>query len=372
MTGSSRSQRIQTFCALCVARCGAVGVVEAGRFTRLEPDPSHPTGQALCAKGRAAPELVYSRERLTYPLRRTRPKGDADPGWERISWEEALDLTAAAMRRVAERDGPQAVALTLSSPSTTAIGDSSGFIQRLGNAFGTPNSAITLDVCGWGRAFATRYTFGVGSVGLGGTGGAMPDIANSGVVILWGYNPSFTRLTHATAVVEALKRGTRLIVVDPRHVGLAAKADVWLRVRPGTDGALALGIANLMIERGWYDREFIRNWSNGPLLVRADTGRLLTEADLAPGGDQHRLFAWDGAQQQLMPYDTATGRIIWSENTARGYEAVNHLPTEGGSLDYGGPVIVDGMLYVNSGYGKVIGRPGNALLAFSIDGAVMH
>src|SRR5215469_5604557 len=132
MTGSSRSQRIQTFCALCVARCGAVGVVENGRFTRLEPDPSHPTGQALCAKGRAAPELVYSRERLTHPLRRTRPKGDADPGWERIGWDEALDLTAAAMRRVAERDGPQAVALTLSSPSTTAIGDSSGFIQRLG------------------------------------------------------------------------------------------------------------------------------------------------------------------------------------------------------------------------------------------------
>jgi anaerobic selenocysteine-containing dehydrogenase len=285
-----------------------VGVVEAGRFTRLEPDPWHPTGQALCAKGRAAPELVYSPERLTHPLRRTRPKGDADPGWERISWDEALDLTAASIRRVAERDGPHAVALTLSSPSTTAIGDSSGFIQRLGNAFGTPNSAITLDVCGWGRAFATRYTFGVGSVGLGGTGGAMPDIANSGVVILWGYNPSFTRLTHATAVVEALKHGTRLIVVDPRHVGLASKADLWLRVRPGTDGALALGIANVMIERGWYDREFIRNWSNGPLLVRADTGRLLTEADLAAGGDARLLFAWDSKRRQLTPYDTAAGR----------------------------------------------------------------
>ena len=307
MTGSSRSQRIQTFCALCVARCGAVGVVEAGRFTRLEPDPSHPTGQALCAKGRAAPELVYSRERLTHPLRRTRPKGDADPGWERISWDKALDLTAAAMQRAAERDGPQAVALTLSSPSTTAIGDSSGFIQRLGNAFGTPNSAITLDVCGWGRAFATRYTFGVGSVGLGGTGGAMPDLANSGIVILWGYNPSFTRLTHATAVVEALKRGTRLIVVDPRHVGLAAKADLWLRVRPGTDGALALGIANLMIEHGWYDRDFIRSWSNAPLLVRADTRRLLTERDLEPNGNARCNFAWEATAARLVPYDTSTG-----------------------------------------------------------------
>src|SRR5215475_5103644 len=207
------AQQIKGYCGLCIARCGAIATVENGRFTRLDPDPDQPTGQALCAKGRAAPELVYSRERLTHPLRRTRPKGDADPGWERISWDEALDLTAAAMRRVAERDGPQAVALTLSSPSTTAIGDSNGFIQRLGNAFGTPNSAITLDVCGWGRAFATRYTFGVGSVGLGGTGGAMPDIANSGVVILWGYNPSFTRLTHAIAAIEALKHGTRLIVI---------------------------------------------------------------------------------------------------------------------------------------------------------------
>jgi anaerobic selenocysteine-containing dehydrogenase len=308
MTEPSGPQRVHTFCALCVARCGAVAVVEAGRFTRLEPDPAHPTGQALCAKGRAAPELVYSRERLTYPLRRTRPKGDADPGWQRISWDEALNLTAAAMLRVSERHGPQAVALTLSSPSTTAIGDSSGFIQRLANAFGTPNSAITLDVCGWGRAFATRYTFGVGSVGTGGTGGAMPDIANSGVVILWGYNPSFTRLTHATAVVEALKHGTRLIVVDPRHVGLGGKADLWLRVRPGTDGALALGIANLMIERGWYDRDFIRDWSNGPLLVRADTGRLLTEADLAATGDARRLLAWDNATGRLAPYDSAVGR----------------------------------------------------------------
>ena len=131
---------------------------------------------------------------------------------------------------------------------------------------------------------------------------------NSGVLILWGYNPSYTRLTHATAVVEALKRGMRLIVIDPRHVGLASKADLWLRVRPGTDGALALGLANLMIERGWYDRDFIRDWSNGPHLVRADTGRLLTEADLAPSGDARRLLAWDSTAARLMPYDTATGR----------------------------------------------------------------
>ena len=146
----------------------------------------------------------------------------------------------------------------------------------------------------------------------------MPDIGNSGCMILWGYNPSYTRITHATAVVEALKRGMRLIVIDPRHIGLANKADLWLRVRPGTDGALALGIANVMIERGWYDRDFIRDWSNGPLLVRADTGRLLTEKDLAAAGDPRCTFAWDSAAARPVAYDTATGRYNGSNLALKG------------------------------------------------------
>ena len=146
MADSTNTQRVHGYCGLCIARCGSVAVVEAGRFTRLEPDPGHPTGQALCAKGRAAPELVYHPERLTHPLRRTRPKGDPDPGWERIGWDEALDLTAAAMRRTAERDGPQSVAFTSSSASTTAIADSSGW--RMLSAPQTPPSASMCAVGG--------------------------------------------------------------------------------------------------------------------------------------------------------------------------------------------------------------------------------
>src|SRR5216684_1438104 len=137
MADPTSTQRIHGYCGLCIARCGSVAVVEHGRFTRLEPDPAHPTGQALCAKGRAAPELVYHPERLTHPLRRTRPKGAGDPGWERISWDTALALTAAAMRRIADQHGPEAVAFSLSSGSTTATLDSTGFIQRLMHAFGT-------------------------------------------------------------------------------------------------------------------------------------------------------------------------------------------------------------------------------------------
>jgi anaerobic selenocysteine-containing dehydrogenase len=116
-------------------------------------------------------------------------------------------------------------------------------------AFGSPNLCGSMELCGWGRIYATRYTYGIG-MGLAGT--PMPDLEQAGCILFWGYNASLARLVHATATVAALRRGARLIVVDPRRVGLASKADVWLRVRPGSDGALALGIANIMIERDWY------------------------------------------------------------------------------------------------------------------------
>lgn len=300
-------RQVQGYCGLCIARCGTVATITDGRFTILDPDPSHPTGAAICAKGRAAPELVYHKDRLKQPLRRTRPKGEADPGWEEISWDAALDQIAAAMRRIADRHGPEAVAFSQSSGSTTAIADSAGFVRRLMNAFGTPNLVWPLDLCGWGRGFATRYVFGVGSVAIGSAGGAMADIAHTGCLILWGYNPSFSRITHATATVAGLKRGMKLIVVDPRNAGLANKADLWLRVRPGTDGALALGLANIMIERGWYDREFVRTWSNGPLLVRSDTNRLLKAEDLCPDGGHGQFLAWDAPSSRVVRYDPATG-----------------------------------------------------------------
>lgn len=312
------SMKVPGFCGLCVARCGSIASVENGRFTRLDPDPTHPTGQALCAKGRAAPDLVYSKARLTRPLRRTQSKDAADPGWVEISWDEALDTTAAAMQRLAAKHGPASVAFSQSSPSTTAIGDAAPFVRRLMNAFGTPNLVWALDLCGWGRGFATRYAFGVATVATG--GGAMADISNSGCLVLWGYNPSYTRLTHATATVDALKRGMKLIVIDPRHVGLASKADLWVRIRPGTDGALALGLTHVMISRGWYDEAFVRAWTNAPHLVRSDTGRLLREADLATGGNAGHFVAWNETVGQPVAYNPATGRYL---------APVEHLALEG-------------------------------------------
>jgi anaerobic selenocysteine-containing dehydrogenase len=136
----------------------------------------------------------------------------------------------------------------------------------------------------------------------------LPDLDHAGCILYWGYNPSVARLAHATATVAALARGARLVVVDPRRAGLASKADHWLRVRPGTDAALALSLAHVMIEHGWFDADFVRRWTNAPLLVRTDTGRLLRASDLSAAGDPAHYAAWDEVGARPVAYDPASGR----------------------------------------------------------------
>lgn len=296
------TEQVPSFCALCISRCGAIATVENGRFVALKPDPSHPTGQALCIKGRVAPELVYHPDRLLYPMKRTRPKGDADSGWQRISWDEALDTVAKKLTELSDQYGPETVAFNNASPSTSALSDSVDWIRRLRRAFGSPNHSISMELCGWGRYLANQYSFGVGL-----PADCMPDLENAGCILFWGYNPTVSRIAHATATVAAQKRGARLIVVDPRLAGLARKADQWLRVRPGSDGALALGLAHVMIDRGWYDEGFVRNWTNGPLLIRADNGRFLREQDLARSGAAENYLAWDETDGRPVAYDPSLG-----------------------------------------------------------------
>ena len=233
-------RRIPGWCALCRSRCGCISVVREGRLVAVERNPDHPTGRALCAKGQAAPELVYSPDRILHPLRRTRPKGDPDPGWVRIGWDEALDLAAAKLKGIVEAEGPKGVAFAITTPSGTSISDSHSWVERLLRAFGSPNNVYGTEICNWHKDHATSYTFG--------TGIGTPDFDHAGCVLLWGHNPTGAWLAQGQRVNEARARGTRLVVVDPRRVGVAAKADEWLRVRPGTDGALALG------HRGGDDR----------------------------------------------------------------------------------------------------------------------
>jgi anaerobic selenocysteine-containing dehydrogenase len=259
-------ETVPTYCPLCVSRCGARADVSDGTLLALHPDPSHPTGQAICVKGKAAPEIVSHPSRLLHPMRRTNPKDAADPGWERISWDEALDVVAERLTTAAATGGPESVGFSTSSPSTSAISDAVDWVQRLMRAYGSPNYCGYMELCGWGRHLAPLYTFGA-SV----PGSYLPDLENAGCILFWGYNPSVARLAHATSTVAAVRRGAKLIVVDPRKAGLAAKADHWLRVRPGTDAALALSLTHVMIENGWYDADFVRDWTNAADVVDGET-----------------------------------------------------------------------------------------------------
>ncbi|MEO7427770.1 MAG: molybdopterin-dependent oxidoreductase, partial [Acidimicrobiales bacterium] len=301
MTETPTSTEVATYCPLCVSRCGARATVTDGTFT-LNRDPSHPTGNALCVKGKEAPAITAHPDRLRYPMKRTNPKSHADPGWRPISWEEALETVADRLLALARDHGPESVVFSSVSPSTSAIADCADWIQRLQRAFGSPNFVNSMELCGWGRHLASLYTYGASVPGQ-----YMPDLDRAECILFWGYNPAVSRLAHATATRATLRRGAKLVVVDPREAGFAGKADPWLRVRPGTDTALALAITNVMIERRWYDEAFVRRWTNGPLLVRADTGRLLRASDLPGDGDAGHYVAWDAIAGQPVIVDPAAG-----------------------------------------------------------------
>src|ERR687892_2077558 len=117
MTMKNDTRTVRGYCALCTAHCATIATVEKGRVVRLDPDPHHPNGGVMCVKGKAAPELVYSPDRLNYPLKRTRPKGDADPGWQRVSWDEALEEIARRITEIRRRYGAKAIALAKGTKS---------------------------------------------------------------------------------------------------------------------------------------------------------------------------------------------------------------------------------------------------------------
>ncbi|GAA2778856.1 hypothetical protein VO63_25870 [Streptomyces showdoensis] len=295
-------QEKRGFCTLCKSRCGAVFTIEDGRLTGVRPDPDHPTGAAMCPKGRSAPEIAHSTRRLTTPLRRTNPKSDPDPGWVPVSWDEAMTEIAEKLSAISAQSGPEAVAFAVATPSGTMVSDATEWIERFIRTFGSPNTVYSAEICNWHKDAAHAFTFGNPL--------PPPDYANAELALLWGFNPAKTWLAQSTALSAAQAKGTKLAVVDPRRSTSALRADRWLRVRPGTDAALALGLAHLLIDSGRYDEAFVRAWTNAPLLVRGDTGRFLRANELPDACDDPEdaagtAFAvYDEEAGQAEPYDT--------------------------------------------------------------------
>ena len=303
------SHTVRGYCALCTAHCATIATVTDGKVVRLEADSDHPNGGVFCIKGKAAPELVYHPDRLNFPLKRTRPKDDPDPGWQRVSWDDALDDIAERLNFVRETYGPRAVALAKGTGGGTSVSDAERWLSRFINRFGSPNWVSTTHVCNWHKDTGFTYTFGVEL--------PTPDLAHSKAFLLWGHNPSSTSLILAHDIVAARKRGMKIVAVDPRRVGIAGQADVLLQVRPGTDGALALALIDVVITDKLYDEAFVRQWTNGSFLVRADNGIPLTEADLTTDGSPQRFVAWDETTGAPVVYDPSVGNFEMAICAAR-------------------------------------------------------
>lgn len=284
----------QGFCTLCRSRCGSVVEVEGDQMIAVKPDPTHPTGQAICMKGRAAPELVHSPQRVLHPMRRTTPKNGGDPGWEPISWNDALTEVATRLTQIKAESGAESVVFSVTTPSGTPLSDSIDWIERFVRVFGSPNTCYATEVCNWHKDIAHAFTFGCGM--------PPPDYENAQLIVLWGHNPANTWLAQANAVGKGRLRGARMIVVDPRPTALACEADVWLPVRPGTDAALALGICHILLRTQGFDDDFVRAWTNAPFLIDTETGLFIREQQIWPSASENRYVVWDTANKAPTPY----------------------------------------------------------------------
>ena len=173
---------IRTYCSLCGVGCPSVITVDGDRAVSLRADDEHPLGGLTCPKGRAAPEIHDHPHRVNHPLRRTTPKTAPDPGWERFSWDEALDLVASRLSAIRSETGPEAVLFSQGTSGGTGMLPSSAWINRLARSFGTPNQMDNLHMCNWARDGAAYYTFGAYLL-------PPPEVEHSHCILVWGANP---------------------------------------------------------------------------------------------------------------------------------------------------------------------------------------
>lgn len=250
--GTVEEKIVKTACGLCApGTCGMLVHVKNGRMVGVEGNPECPFSHgSLCAQGLNAVELVYHPDRLKYPMKRIGQRGESK--WQRISWDEALDIIAQHLREIREKYGPLGVAVARGTGRPQA----SPAVRRFLDAWGSPNGIDYTHNCLTPRRLASMLLYSTKFI--------LPDLENTNCVVLWGSNVTHTgncRGGHELA--NTLKRGVKMICIDPYQTPLASKADVWLQVRPGTDCALALAWLNVIIGENRYDKEFVDKWTNG-------------------------------------------------------------------------------------------------------------
>jgi anaerobic selenocysteine-containing dehydrogenase len=255
-----RYSLIPTICFNCEAACGLLAYVDRQtvQIQKFEGNPAHPGSRGRnCAKGPATLNQVTDPERIRYPLKRVGPRGGGQ--WTRVGWDEALDDIAARIRRALVEGRPQEVMYHLGRPGHELI-----YLQRVFHAWGIDGHNSHTNVCSASARAGYAFWHGMDR--------PSPDHANARFILLLSshletghyFNP------HAQRIMEARQRGAKVCVMDTRLSNTASMADYWLSPWPGSEAAILLAIARLLVRDGLHDRPFVRRWVNWEEYLRAE------------------------------------------------------------------------------------------------------
>lgn len=240
-------KKVKTVCRSCHGGCGVIVHVKDGKAIKIEGDPDSPISRgSLCTKGLSILQLAYHPDRILYPMKKE------NGTWKRITWDEALDTVANKFKEVIRDYGPESIVIGQGTGR-----DYESHLYRFANLLGTPNVLTAGHMCYVSRVGATLIT--CGNLPVADYRG------NPKCIVMWACNPQWTNPDEYKGIDfwDAYKKGAKLIVIDPRKGFLAKRADLWLQLRPGTDGALAIGFLKVIIEEGLYDKEFVENYIHG-------------------------------------------------------------------------------------------------------------
>ncbi|MDR3567767.1 MAG: molybdopterin-dependent oxidoreductase [Syntrophobacteraceae bacterium] len=327
----------KTICSICnpLSHCGIDAHVKEGVVIKVEGSRNPHNDGTLCSKGAAGRQYIYHKDRLKTPLARTGEKGSGQ--FRPISWEEALDIAAQRLNGIKVESGAESVAFFAGYSKWMRP-----FLKRLAHSFGSPNYCTESSTCSSAAVLAAKLNYGC----LAG-----PDTANARCLLVWSANPFYSNTSMVRRLLDAKDRGLKIIEVGPLLTPLTRHADVHLRIRPGTSGALALCMANVIIEEGLYDRDFVEKWTVGfddfqeyatnfsPKRTEAITGvpaNLIEEAA--------RLYAGTGPAALL----TSASPTVHHTNGVQNHRALTALIGLTGNFDVQGGNLVrpPGYLYV--------------------------
>ena len=242
----------RTLCDICSpgVHCGIDAYVKDGKVIKIEGTKEHPMNKGLlCTKGLCNREYIYREDRIKTPLKRIGKRGEGK--FKPISWDEAYREIAEKLNRVKSEYGAKHVAFF------TGYGKwYRPFLQRFASSFGSPNYGTESSSCSTSAQMA-------GNVATG-RNFTMQDMENAKTYLGWGFNPYYSKFLNSVNLIKLKEKGLKFIIVDPRITPTTQKlADLHLRIKPGTDGALALGMANLFIQKDLIDREYIEKHVHG-------------------------------------------------------------------------------------------------------------